>query len=251
MIRLKLTVNQVAKLTGVSVRTLHYYDEIMLLTPSGVTESGYRLYDEGRMEKLQQILFFRELDLELKDIKQILDNPDFDKTNTLKKHKELLKLKRSRLDNLISLVERILKGENDMSFKEFDMTEIEKAQKQYKEEVESRWGKTEAYKESQIKASKYSKDDWANINRDSENIYKSFIQNMNKDVSDPDVQKLVGEWQNHITKYFYDCTDEILSGLGQMYIADERFTKNIDKYGDGLAEFISKAIEYYCNNKKS
>lgn len=246
---MKLTVNQVAKLTGISVRTLHYYDEISLLTPSEVTESGYRLYDDSNMERLQQILFFRELDFELKDIKLILKNPDFDKTNALRRHKELLRLKRNRLDNLISLIDKTLKGENNMSIKEFDITEIKEAQKLYKKEAEEQWGHTDAYKESQKKTSKYTKEDWANISRDCDTIYKEFRENMDKEVSAPEVQKLVVDWQNCITKYFYHCTDEILAGLGHGYVADERFTKNIDKYGEGLAAFMSKAIEYYCNAK--
>lgn len=246
---MKLTVNQVAKLTGISVRTLHYYHEIELLIPSEVSEAGYRFYDNSNLEKLQQILFFRELDFDLKNIKQILDDPNFDKTNALKKHKELLMIKRNRLDKLIVLVNKTLKGEKNMSFKEFDMTEINKAQEMYKKEAEEQWGHSEAYRESQKKASGYTKEDWANISRDNDAIYKGFVENMDKEVSAPEVQKLVADWQNCITKYFYNCTNEILAGLGQMYVADERFTKNIDKYGEGLAAFMSKAIEYYCSKK--
>ena len=123
------TVNEVSKLSGVSVQTLHYYDEIGLLTPQKSDHSGYRLYDEKDIESLQQILFFRELGFELKKIKEILDKPNFDKDQALKNHKDLLLLKRTRLDNLIELTENLLKGENKMSFKEFDMAEIENAQK--------------------------------------------------------------------------------------------------------------------------
>lgn len=243
-----LTVNQVAKLTGVTARTLHYYDQIGLLVPAKTTESGYRLYDNQNLQNLQQILFFRELDFELKEIKIILENPAFDKTEALKKHKELLRLKRNRIDGLIGLIDKELKGEDNMSFKEFDMKEIKNIQEKYKSEVEERWGKTDAYKESRKKEANYTEKDWAKINEDAGVIYKKFVANMDKNETDPEVQKLVTEWQNYITKYFYNCTNEILAGLGQMYVADKRFTKNIDKFGKGLANFMSRAIEYYCSN---
>ena len=243
---MNLTVKQVAKLTGITVRTLHYYDEIGLLTPATITEAGYRLYNDENLERLQQILFFREIDFELKNIKEILDNPDFDKVKALEKHKKLLELKRNRMEKLITLVDKTLKGEKEMSFKEFDMNEINKVKEEYKEEAKERWGDTDAYKESNRKTSKYGKEDWEEISKDSARIYKGFADNMDKEVSSPEVQHFVQEWQNHITKYFYNCTKEILAGLGEMYVADERFTKNIDKYGEGLAEFMSKAIYYYC-----
>ncbi|SHH95546.1 MerR family transcriptional regulator [Clostridium grantii] len=247
---MNLTVKQVAKLTGITVRTLHYYDEIALLTPATITEAGYRLYNDENLERLQQILFFREIDFELKNIKEILDNPDFDKVKALEKHKKLLELKRNRMEKLITLVDKTLKGEKEMSFKEFDMNEINKVKEKYKEEAKERWGDTEAYKESNRKTSKYGKEDWEEISKDSAIIYKGFADNMDKEVSSPEVQHFVQEWQNHITKYFYNCTKEILAGLGEMYVADERFTKNIDKYGEGLAEFMSKAIYYYCRAHK-
>lgn len=244
---LELTVHKVAEITGITVRTLHYYDEIDLLVPAKITESGYRMYNEENLQKLQQILFFRELDFQLKEIKMILENPNFDKIDALKKHKELLKLKRNRIDGLIGLIDKKLEGEDNMSFKEFDMKEIKNAQEKYKKEVEERWGHTDAYQESKKKQAKYTERDWADINEAAIEIYKRFVENMDKKVESPEVQELVIQWQNYITKYYYNCTDEILAGLGQMYVADERFTKNIDKYGEGLADFMSKAIEYYCN----
>jgi DNA-binding transcriptional MerR regulator len=243
------TVKEVKELSGVSVRTLHYYDEIGLLTPRKSDHSGYRLYDEKDIERLQQILFFRELGFELKKIKEILDKPDFNKDEALKNHKDLLSLKRTRLDNLIKLTENLLKGENKMSFKEFDMAEIENAQKKYKKETEERWGNTDAYKESQKKTSSYTKEDWAKITAEDSDIYNDFVKNMDKAPASKEVQELVARKQAHITKYFYTCTKEILAGLGEMYVADERFTKNIDKFGTGLAEFISKAIKEYCKNE--
>lgn len=196
------TVKEVSKLSGVSVRTLHYYDEIGLLTPQKSDHSGYRLYDENDLERLQQILFFRELGFELKKIKEILDKPDFNKNQAIQNHKDLLSLKRTRLDNLIKLTENLLKGENKMSFKEFDMAEIENAQKKYKKETEERWGNTDAYKESQKKTAAYSKDDWANITAEDSEIYNAFVKNIDKSPSSKEVQELVAKKQAHITKNF-------------------------------------------------
>jgi DNA-binding transcriptional MerR regulator len=243
---MKMQIHEVAKLTGISVRTLHYYDQIGLLHPGEVTEAGYRIYGEKDLEILQQILFFRELNFALKDIKELICNPAFDKRKALENHRKLLLLKRRRLSDLIDLVDKTLKGDTDMSFQEFDMSEIEAAQKQYADEVKEKWGNTDAYTESVQKSAKYSKADWAAISADADEIYKNFSANMDKAPDAPAVQKLVADWQAHITKYYYNCTKEILAGLGEMYVMDERFTKNIDRHGKGLASFISRAIAAYC-----
>lgn len=143
------TTSQVAKLTGVSVRTLQYYDEIGLLSPSKVTSSGYRLYDDEALENLQQILFFRELGFKLKEIKEILQKPDFDKTEAYRKQKNLLCLKRRRIDRLIALLEKLEKGEPCMSFEEFDLSEYIEALEDFKinqsDVVIKHWGSTEAF----------------------------------------------------------------------------------------------------------
>ncbi len=243
------TVHRVAKLTGISVRTLHYYDEIGLLHPCEVTDAKYRLYDDACLERLQQILFFRELGFALKDIRPILDDPFFDKNKALKNHKNLLILKRNRLNSLIALVENTLKGEKTMSFQEFDMSEIENSRKKYAKEAEARWGNTDAYKESQKKADGYSAREWAAITEETQKIYAAFVANMHREPSSPEVQQLVADWQGLITKHFYHCTNEILAGLGEMYIADERFTKNINQHADGLAQFMSDAIRIYCKTE--
>lgn len=240
------TVHEVAAVAGVSVRTLHYYDQIGLLHPSHTTEAGYRLYDDAALARLQQILFFRELDFPLSEIREILDNPSFDRHRAMCSHKELLLLKRERLERLIALVDNTLKGEKTMSFQEFDMTEIEQAQKQYADEAKQRWGATDAYKQSAKRTSSYNKDDWARINAEAEEIYDGFVAQMGNDPASLAVQQLVADWQAHISKNFYDCPKEMLAGLGEMYIADERFTKNIDKRAQGLAQFMSDAFAAYC-----
>lgn len=240
------TVHEVAKLTGVSIRTLHYYDEIELLVPDEVSSSGYRLYSKNNLKKLQQILFLKELDFSLKEIKEMLEQPNFNTQVALKQHKELLILKRNRLDKIISLIEDTMKGESDMNFEAFNTNEIERATKAYREEVKERWGSSEAYKISEAKTSKYTKKEWAQIMEESEEIYREFVKYMKEQPGSIKVQELVRRWKDYITKNFYPCTKEILAGLGQMYVCDERFTKNIDQYGTGLANFMNEAIQIYC-----
>lgn len=242
-----MKISEVAKLSGVTVRTLHYYDEIGLLKPSKTTEAGYRMYSIEDLEKLQQILFFRELDFPLNEIKEIMINPNYDKIEALNKHKELLIEKRKRIDGLITLIDKTIKGDNNMSFKEFDNSKIEENKRKYAEEVKKRWGNTDAYKEYEKKTGSYDKNSWNTINEEMAEILKEFADNRDKDVNSDIVQSLVEKWRGYITLNFYNCTKEILSCLGLMYTGDERFKENIDKYGEGTAEFMAKAIEIYCS----
>lgn len=240
------TVKEVSKMTGISVRTLHYYDEIGLLKPTETTEAGYRLYGSQALGRLQQILFFRELGFPLKEIRLILDSPSFEPRKALQHHREMLVMERDRLNGLIDLADRTLKGEQAMSFQEFDRTEIEMAQKEYAEEAKNRWGKTEAYRESKQKTASYTQQDWKRLQDESETIFRKFAAVMAKQPDAPEVQALVKEWQDCITNNFYTCTNEILAGLGQMYSGDTRFQKNINRFGNGLADFMSRAIAAYC-----
>ena len=242
-----MKISEVAKLSGVTVRTLHYYDEIGLLKPSKTTEAGYRMYSIEDLEKLQQILFFRELDFPLNEIKEIMVNPKYDKIEALNKHKELLIEKRKRIDGLVTLIDKTIKGDNNMSFKEFDNSIIEENKRKYSEEVKKRWGNTDAYKEYEKKTTSYDKNSWNTINEEMAKILKEFADNRDKDVNSDIVQSLVEKWRGYITLNFYNCTKEILSCLGLMYIGDERFKENIDKYGEGTSEFMAKAIEIYCS----
>ncbi|MEG0075603.1 MAG: MerR family transcriptional regulator [Eubacterium sp.] len=241
-----MKINEVAKLTGITVRTLHYYDEIGLLSPSEVTKAGYRIYNEDVLAVLQQILFFKELDFSLSDIKEIMTNPHYNQKEALTKHKELLLQKRQRLDGLITLVENTIKGDTKMSFQEFDTAEIEINRNKYAEEVKERFGKTDAYKESEEKTANYDQQQWKMVNEEGAKILKSFGENRQLAPESEKIQQLVAEWQAYITKTMYHCTDEILSCLGKMYVCDERFTKNIDQNGKGTAVFMAKAIDIYC-----
>lgn len=246
-----MKISDVAKRTGVTIRALHYYDEIGLLKPSEVTETGYRVYNDGDLETLQQILFFRELDFSLEDIREIMKNPTYDRERALRSHKELLVQKRNRIDGLIDLVERTLKGERDMSFRQFDATEIETIREEYAKEAKERWGKSSAYGEYEEKASGYDEAKWSALDGAGAAILKAFGENRHLDPASQEAEELVKKWQAHITAHYYNCTIPILSCLGQMYVGDERFTQNIDQCGEGTAKFMAEAIEAYCKENAS
>lgn len=247
---MKRSIGALSKLSGVSIRALHYYDEIGLLPPSEIADSGYRYYDEKAAERLWQILFYRELDFPLSDIAEILASPEFDRARALEEHRTLLLQKRERLDGLITLVSNALKGETAMEFKPFDTSKIDELRDQYAEEAKARWGNTEAYRESARRTAKYTDEEFARIQERSAEVTRGFAALIGTDPKDSRVQALVKEWQALITESYYVCTDEILAGLGEMYVADERFTKNIDQFGEGTAKLMSEGIAYYCANKK-
>ena len=240
---MKLHVKEFAALTGVSVRTLHYYDEINLLNPAIVdVHTGYRFYDDASLLRMQEILFYRELDFSLKDIHQFLSSPNYDKHRILQEQKQLLILKKERLERLISAIDHAEKGESIMHA--FDNQTFES----YKAEAKERWGNTNAYKEHAEKTKNYSNNQWSNLAADMDLIFAEFAGCMKEQFAphSAEAQALVQRLQNHITQNYYLCTNEILAGLGMMYTADERFTNNIDKHAAGTAAFASEAISIYC-----
>jgi DNA-binding transcriptional MerR regulator len=240
------SIGSLSKLSGVSIRALHHYDQIGLLRPSEVAESGYRYYDDAAVERLWQILFYRELDFPLNEIGEILSSPAFDRDRALTEHRNLLLQKRERLDRLIALVSNATKGETNMEFKPFDTSEIDALREQYAEEAKARWGNTEAYRESAKRAAKWTEADKKRLEVESGEIFSAFAALVGTNPTDARVQILVARWKAFISASYYDCTDEILAGLGQMYIADERFKKNIDQFGAGTAQLMSDAIATYC-----
>ena len=245
---MKRSVGEIAKWLGISGRTLHYYDEIGLLKPSEVTPVGYRYYDEGDIQRLQQILFYRELEFSLKEIAAILSSPDHDQKGALKKHRELLLLKRRHLDELISLVENTLEGA-DMKTKAITAAEIDAVKKQYADEARERWGMTTAYAESEAKYASYDEEEKIALGGEASAIFAAFAGLSQLPPDHPEAQALVAKWQDYITKYHYVCTKEILAGLGAMYVGDERFKTNLDAYGQGTAAFMAAAINVYCGER--
>ena len=219
-----LTVHEVSRLAGVSVRTLHHYDAVGLLKPTCVTQAGYRLYDDAAIKRLQTILFFRELQFSLKEIRTILDDPGFDQKEALRQQIRLLELQKERIGRLISYAQKQMEeGDTDMDFDTFDREELDR----YKEEVKQRWGGTEAYRESQEKAA-------AGVQPDAEGlmaICRELGAMKDRQPEDRSVQEKVKELQDH-----------------EMYAEDERFRRNIDAAGgEGTAVFVRDAIRIYCS----
>lgn len=242
------TVKEVSKLTGVSVRTLHHYDVIGLLKPTKVTEAGYRLYDDTALSRLQNILLFRELRFPLKEIKVILDSPDFDSSEAIAQQIKLLELQYKHIGELIAFAREIQnKGVTTMNFDVFDKNEIEK----YKAEVKERWGNTKAYQEYKQKDIARNEDNYSKIANELMTMFSELGGLKHLTPNSDEVQKKISALQKFITDNYYVCTNEILSGLGEMYIYDERFKQNIDRAGgDGTAEFVSQAISVYCSHSR-
>ena len=239
------TVNEVSKLSGISVRTLHHYDEIGLLKPSSVTEAGYRLYDDTALERLQHILLFRELQFPLKDIKEILDSPNFDRNKALEQQIELLTMKKEHLENLILFARGIkLLGVRYMGdFSAFDTRKLD----EYAAQAKESWGKTEAYKEFEEKSKNWTEATEKNLEVEVMSLFAAFGEMKDLDPADERVQAQVKKLQDYFTENFYNCTPQILSGLGRMYAGGGEFTENIDSVGGaGTAEFTNQAIQIYC-----
>ena len=231
-------IHEVSKLAGVSVRTLRHYDAIGLLPPTAVTEAGYRLYDDTALARLQSILLFRELEFPLRDIKRILDDPNFDQSAALSDQIRLLELRQAQLGKLIALARETLEtGVTPMKFDAFDKSE----QERYAAEVKEKWGGTAAYRE--YEARKGGDSDPADLMQ----CFAEMGKLKHLDPAAPEAQAAVRRLQQFITDHFYTCTPEILAGLGEMYVADDRFRENIDRAGgEGTAQFAASAIRICC-----
>lgn len=239
-----MTVHEVSKLAGVSIRTLQYYDKIGLLHPTGYTDAGYRLYDDTDLERLQHILLFRELEFPLKDIKAIINSPDFDRGKALEQQIELLKLKKEHIENLMSFALGIkLLGVKHMDFKAFDRSKLDEYSRQAKE----LYGSTPEYKEMQEKTKNRTKEEDALLADRFMLLFKEAGEIRNTDPASPEAQDIVKRIQGFITENLYTCSNRILRGLGKMYSGGGDFTQNIDEYGgEGTAEFLDRAIQVYC-----
>jgi DNA-binding transcriptional MerR regulator len=247
------TVKKVADLAGISVRTLHYYDQIGLLAPSFVKSNGYRYYSEGDLARLQQILFFRELEFSLDQIKEMMDDKDFDSVTALGEQKKLLLMKRKRMDLLVKTIDITIqsrKGGDRMSddqvFKGFDEEQLEK----YKEEAKKRWGHTDAWKQSQERTKNWTKADKERIAKEGEMWTQKFAGLREKGfvVNSPEVQKMIEEHYNGLRR-FYEPNPQMYKNLGQMFVDDPRFTAYYDRFGEGLAVFMRDAMLIFANTQ--
>ncbi|MCM3735010.1 MerR family transcriptional regulator [Bacillus cytotoxicus] len=241
-----MKVKEVADLVGISVRTLHHYDEIGLLTPEETTESGYRLYSDDNLETLQQILFFKELDFPLKKIKEIINNPSFDRQEALVLHRKMLLEKRSRLDKVIATIDKTIqhsKGEIQMTNKEkFDGFDF--SQNPYEQEARERWGNAAVDNASKT-AANMTKEKQEEYNA----IYRKLAAIRHDSPESEQAQEAIQEWYNYLQNFGHYSLDAF-KGLGQMYVDDERFTKNIDQFGEGLAKFMQSAMALYADRNK-
>ena len=238
------TVKEVSNLTGVSVRTLHYYDAIGLLTPTKVTDAGYRMYDDTALSRLQSILLFRELQFPLKEIKEFLDSPDFNQEETIAQQIKLLELQYKHIGELISFAREIqTKGVKTMNFEVFDTNEIE----QYKAEVKSKWGNSKAYQEYEQRVVSHSEHNDSKFVNEIMSLFTDLGAMKQLPPTDKAVQEKIAALQAYINENFYTCSNDILKELGEMYVCDDRFKKNIDRFGgEGTAKFVSEAIFVYC-----
>ena len=236
------TISQVAKLTGISMRTLQYYDEIGLLKPSEITDSGYRLYNDDALQELQQILFFKELGFKLVEIKEILQRPDFDRITAYKKQKELLMLKRNRTDRLIQLLERLEKGEQCMSFKEFDLTEYIEVLEDFKtsnvDDVARHWGSVENYDMFIQK-----------IKDDEDHVAKLAIQEFDS------IEKYT-EAMKHNLEHFSEIMENTLSQIPEEMKTEDKFLKlashrGEDVISDSIQDMVKEIIAYAHGNAPS
>ncbi len=245
------TVKKLAQLAGVSVRTLHYYDQVGLLKPQSYSGSGYRLYGEDAVVRLQQILFFRELDFSLEEISRIISRPDFDVLEALQEHRVLLSKKAERLSELLATVDKTikkLKGETEMDIKEYYQGFSDEKIEEYRKEVRERWGE-DTLKSSEAKVKKMGKEKFAALQAEGGRIFQEICDNRSKGASSKEVQALVAQWRQWLEN-FHHYSDEAVRGLGQMYSQDPRFAEFYEKFGRDFAVFLSEAIECYCTNKK-
>jgi len=236
-----MKVKEVSELTGVSVRTLHHYNDIGLLVPDDLTEAGYRLYSNENLATLQQILFFRELGFALKKIKELLTSPAFDRQEAFELQRKMLIDKRRNLDEMIQTIEKTIrsgKGElemtNDEKFQGFDFSK-----NAYEQEARERWG-DKAVDKSNKKAAQFGPEMGEEMNR----IYFRLADIRHMAPESDEAQATIGEWFDLLNK-MGNYSLEAFAGLGQMYVDDERFTKNIDQFGEGLAVFMRDAMGRY------
>jgi DNA-binding transcriptional MerR regulator len=245
---MRYTIKEIAGLAGVTTRTLRYYDQIGLLPPAEIGSNGYRYYDKDSLLHLQQILFYRELDVPLNEIQLIMSRPDFNLENALADHRARLSKRWQRLEALITTIDKTianLQGGRQMAaedyFEGFD-------HRQYEDEVKQRWGDTSQYAESQKKWGSYSQEEKEAIKAEGGRITIAMVsEDPNTSPDDPRVQEAIGEYHAYLNKYFYTCEVGYLRGLADMWAADPRFAINYDRIRPGGAAFVREAVYIFCD----
>jgi DNA-binding transcriptional MerR regulator len=246
-----LTVGQVTGITGLTVRTLHHYDEIGLVVPRQRSEAGYRLYGKPEVERLQEVLFLKEFGFSLPEIRSIVEKPSYGRRNALVHQRRLLEAKAEHLLAMIDTIDLALAAEREREREDTEMSSNEMLgvfgdfdPEAHEPETRERWGDTDAYRESKCRTATYTQRDWEQIQRDSAVIDGEFAALLDVDVprDGPAARALVERHRAHITKWFYECTPEIHAGLAQLYATDARFAEAMDRTRPGLAGYMSEAI---------
>ncbi|MBI5957874.1 MAG: MerR family transcriptional regulator [Chloroflexi bacterium] len=246
------TVKQLSDLAGISVRTLHYYDEIALLQPSSVGENGYRYYADDAVLRLQQILFFRELDFSLSAIKDILGAPDFDIVEALHTHREALQHRVKRLNHLIQTVDQTilhLSGEVHMSKKQLFWGFTEEEEQRYTQEARDLYG-AEQVDATYKRWNSYSAQKKEQIMVEGQGIYTDLVTLIEHSPSSPEVQQVIARWHQHL-RYFYEPPVELMAGLGQHYVDSPDFANKFRQLHPDLPEFLRDAITHYCEGLRA
>src|SRR4051794_17373310 len=235
------TVKEVAELSGTTVRALHHYDQIGLLRPSDRSESGYRLYSRGDLERLQEILGWRELGFSLSEIRELMDDPHYDRPRALQRQRALVDDQAERLDALRDPL-AIAAHESGTNQQEANM--FQGFHNEYEDEARERWGGTPEFEESMRRTSAYGEAEWASIRDEGDAIGAEFaaLMEAGADPAGAEATELALRHRAHISRWFYECTPRIHHGLAEMYVADPRFTKKWDEHGEGVAAYVRDAI---------
>jgi len=236
----------VVDLSGVTIRTLHHYDEIGLLSPSGRSAAGYRIYEDSDLERLQRILFYRELGFTLDEIATIVDDPRTDALGHLRRQRKLLTERRDRLGAMVDAIDYEMETRTmDIPLTPEERLEVfgEFRPEDHAEEAEQRWGETEPYKESQRRVSSYTKEDWQRLKAEGEEVQGRLAAALDAGLpaDSEEAMAAVEAHRQHISRWFYECTYEIHRGLAEMYVSDQRFRSHYDTQAPGLADFIRDA----------
>jgi len=240
------SIGRVANLSSVTIRTLHHYDEIGLLSPGGRSDAGYRVYEDSDLERLQRILFYRELGFTLKEISTIIDDPDTDSMGHLRRQRGLLVARIERLSAMVDAIDYEMEAKTmDINLTPEERFEVfgDFRPEDHAEEAERRWGETDSYKESNRRVSKYTKEDWLDLKAEAEEVQNRLAAAFEAGLA-PDSEEAMAAAEahrKHISRWFYECTYEIHRGLTDMYVSDERFRSNYDTQTPGLASYIRAA----------
>lgn len=242
------TVGELARLAGVTVRTLHHYDRIGLLQPSGRTAAGYRVYDVADVDRLAQVLFYRELGFPLEQVAALLDDPEADPAEHLRRQHRLLRERLGRTQAMVAAVEKEMEARQmGISLTPEERFEVfgDWLPEEYAAEAEERWGETEAWAQSQRRTAAMSKEDWLRVKAEGDDVERRFAAALAEGApADSErAMDLAEEHRQQISRNFYDCPPEMHAGLGRMYVEDERFTAYYERIAPGLAQYVSAAVQ--------